>query len=187
MEFSFPIARTAEITPTAAHSWIGQQCTVADGHGIVQRVEAVGDQLVVTVSVDDTNVAQRIAGNALAALSIRVPPVPTPVPSAITSNAQTDSSGHIAFVCSGEHEDGGWSCMFCAGGLAACTRCTAFEGAWPDECPGEDMTSEQFDAVYAGRLNFRDGAWHPDECCQVMRPVRDREAFLREVNDHADQ
>jgi len=191
MEFSFPIARTNEVTPTAAQSWVGQQCTVADGHGIVQRVETVGDQLVVTVSVDDdTDAAHRIAGNALAALSIRVPPVPTLVRLTVTNDARTDPSGHVFVVHERGYHDSDYTCspcMFCEGGLSACSVCGAFEGAWPDECPGEQMTAEQVDAVYAGRLNFRDGAWHPDECCQVMRPVRDREAFLREVNEHADQ
>jgi hypothetical protein len=97
------------------------------------------------------------------------------------SNQEAKSDGHIDFVCPGEHEDGGWSCMFCAGGLSACTRCRAFEGAWPDECPGKSMTEEQYNAVYAGTLNFRDGQWREDECCRVMMPSRHPEEFLRQV------
>jgi hypothetical protein len=188
MEFSFPIARTNEVTPTAAQSWIGQQCTVADGHGIVQRVETVGDQLVVTVSVDDdTDAAHRIAGNALAALSIRVPPVPTLVQLTVTTRA--DPSGHVPVMHERGYHDNDYTsspCMFCDGNLSACSVCGAFEGAWPDECPSERITSEQSNAVYLGQLNFRAGAWRPDECCQVMRPVRDREALLHEINEQAD-
>lgn len=191
MEFSFPLALTAEVTPTAAQSWIGQQCTVADGHGIVQRVETVGDQLVVTVSVDDdSDAAQRIAGNALAALSIRVPPMPALVQLTVTSSTtQIDPSGHVLVVHErGYHDDNEWGrpCIFCDGGLSACSVCRAFEGAWPDECPSKPMTTEQSNAVYAGYLNFRAGAWQDGECCQVMLPVRDREKYLREVNRHVD-
>jgi hypothetical protein len=75
----------------------------------------------------------------------------------------------------GHHDadlDSGVTCMFCEGGLSACTRCGAFEGAWPDECPGEPMTDQRSDAVYAGTLNYRDGAWR-DECCRVRRPAED--------------
>lgn len=98
-----------------------------------------------------------------------------------TVNENAAPDGHLDYVCLVEHQDGGVSCMFCAGGLSACSRCHAFEGAWPDECPGEWMTPEQVDAVYGGRLNFRAGAWHEGECCAVMRPIHDREAWLAEV------
>lgn len=79
-------------------------------------------------------------------------------------------------------------CMFCDGGLSACTVCHAFEGAWPDECPGAPMTADQVDAVYDGQLNFRDGQWRPDECCQIRRPAHDklRETGHRPVGDPAD-
>lgn len=49
--------------------------------------------------------------------------------------------------------------MFCDGGLFSCTRCGGFEGTLPSQCPGEKMTSEQETGVYAGRLDFREGAW----------------------------
>lgn len=71
---------------------------------------------------------------------------------------------HVYFACTCYRT----ACMFCDGGLSACTVCDAFEGAWPDECPGERMTREQSDAVYAGMLNYRDGAWREGECCRVM-------------------
>lgn len=89
-------------------------------------------------------------------------------------------SGHVEYVCTQEHNDGGVGCQFCEGGLFACTTCGAFEGATPDHCPGEKMTPEQRDAVYAGDLNYRDGQWREGECCQVMRPARRRAEFLAE-------
>lgn len=91
-----------------------------------------------------------------------------------------EPGGHVEYVCTIEHEDGGVSCMFCEGGLGACIVCDAFEGAWPDECPGEKMTYEQIDEVYAGQLNYRDGAWREGECCQVMRHMHDTENYMRE-------
>lgn len=70
-----------------------------------------------------------------------------------------NESGHIAHVCTEKHEDGGWRCMFCAGGLFACTECDSFEGATTTHCPRVQMTSEQHDAVYAGTLDYRAGKW----------------------------
>lgn len=64
-------------------------------------------------------------------------------------------SGHVAYECPGGHEDGGWSCQFCAGGLFACVWCDSFEGATTTYCPGLAMTPEQHDAVYAGKIDYR--------------------------------
>lgn len=71
-------------------------------------------------------------------------------------------SEHIAV----EHERGyhdneeyARSCMFCDGGLFACRVCDSIEGATTTHCPGESMTADQVDAVYAGLLDFRDGEW----------------------------
>lgn len=89
------------------------------------------------------------------------------------------NNGHVYYVCGGRC-DGRPGCQFCDGGLSACTRCGAFEGAWPDDCPGVSMTPEQNDAVYAGQLNYRAGEWRDGECCQVMRPIHRREEFLAE-------
>lgn len=61
-------------------------------------------------------------------------------------------------------------CCLCHGGLALCTVCGGGEGSLPDHCPGGPMTNEQSDAVYAGRLNFRNGAWR-NESSVVMTPV----------------
>lgn len=67
-------------------------------------------------------------------------------------------SGHIAFECDPRsHDDGGWTCQFCAGGLFACARCGSFEGATTTHCPGRMMTAKEHDAVYAGTLDYRAG------------------------------
>lgn len=88
-----------------------------------------------------------------------------------------DDDGHVLLVHPPGHHDGdldsGVHCMFCEGGLSACTVCGAFEGAWPDQCPGEPMTAYVSDSVYAGSLNYRDGAWRA-EACQVRRPAEER-------------
>lgn len=63
-------------------------------------------------------------------------------------------SGHVDFVCPGDHDDGR-TCMFCDGGLFACSLCNSFEGATTTHCPGRKMTADQHDAVYAGDLDFR--------------------------------
>lgn len=67
-----------------------------------------------------------------------------------------EESGHVAIKheqCDQNH------CMFCDGGLFACTRCGSFEGATTTHCPGQSMSADQYDAVYAGTLDYRDGAW----------------------------
>lgn len=84
---------------------------------------------------------------------------------------------HIDYVCPGEHDDGGWTCQFCAGGLWACSVCSGFEGAMPTQCPGTGMTADQSDLVYGGLLDYRKGAWveKPSYYCpggyqQVLAP-----------------
>lgn len=68
-----------------------------------------------------------------------------------------EDSGHVAV----KHEPmcDNPSCMFCVGGLFACTRCGSFEGATTMHCPGVEMTEEQRDLVYKADLDFRDGEW----------------------------
>jgi hypothetical protein len=55
------------------------------------------------------------------------------------------------------HECNG--CHLCRGGLGVCTVCHGIEGSLATDCPGERMTFEQDQAVYAGTLDFtrRDG------------------------------
>lgn len=50
-------------------------------------------------------------------------------------------------------------CFICEGGLALCKHCGGLEGALPTECPGVSMTQAQIDAVYAGKLDYRNGQW----------------------------
>lgn len=85
------------------------------------------------------------------------------LPAGVEGNAAAakvtlEESGHVAYVCDRNHDDGGWTCQFCAGGLFACDRCGSFEGATTTRCPGRKMTAEQHDAVYAGRLDYRQTA-----------------------------
>lgn len=49
-------------------------------------------------------------------------------------------------------------CVYCSGGLFSCDVCGSAEGATTTDCPGERMTPEQMDAVYAGTLDFREAA-----------------------------
>lgn len=56
------------------------------------------------------------------------------------------------------------TCMFCEGGLFGCSVCGSLESATTTHCPGGRMAAEASDAVYAGTLDFRDGAWREGEC-----------------------
>lgn len=85
---------------------------------------------------------------------------------------------HILYICKGEHE--GLGCQFCDGELSSCVTCGAFEGAWPDDCPGEQMGDYVSNAVYNGTLNFRDGEWR-SECCQAMRHIHDLTNYMAEA------
>jgi hypothetical protein len=66
------------------------------------------------------------------------------------------------------------NCMFCEGGLFACTVCGSFEGATTTDCPGWDFRGVTVrstkaasgieetldDLVYAGQLDYRwDEGW----------------------------
>ena len=62
---------------------------------------------------------------------------------------------HTQYVCKGGHDY--LSCMFCDGGLFACTVCNGAEGSLPTDCPGARMTEERADAIYAGNLDYREG------------------------------
>lgn len=68
-------------------------------------------------------------------------------------------SDHVDYVCPGNHEDGGWTCQFCGGGLWGCSLCGGFEGAMPTQCPREKMTGDQADSVYRGETDYRHGKW----------------------------
>lgn len=50
-------------------------------------------------------------------------------------------------------------CQFCEGGLGLCTACDCFEGTLPSECPGGKVSYDDQQLIYAGKRDFRHGAW----------------------------
>lgn len=74
-------------------------------------------------------------------------------------------TAHTLYVCPGKapecpgSEDNPRPCVYCDGGLSSCTACGGAEGAMPTECPGQRMTMDRLDEVYAGKLDFIDGQW----------------------------
>lgn len=66
-----------------------------------------------------------------------------------------------------ESEDVPRFCNIC--GLAICRVCGGGEGALPTDCPGVDLPSAAVDAIYGGRINFRDGQWHYESVWEVSR------------------
>ena len=43
--------------------------------------------------------------------------------------------------------------------LEYCTRCCGYEGGLPSHCPGVVMDGPVAEAVYQGRIDFRNGKW----------------------------
>jgi len=60
---------------------------------------------------------------------------------------------HVKHACDAE------DCQVCSGGLFLCTVCNGGEGELTTECPGVPMTLEQFEASYAGKLDYVAGAF----------------------------
>jgi hypothetical protein len=54
-------------------------------------------------------------------------------------------------------EDCGGACFGCT--LGSCVACGQSEGGLATECPGAAVTTEQADAIYAGKVDFRGGVW----------------------------
>ena len=50
-------------------------------------------------------------------------------------------------------------CMFCDGGLGACTVCNGFEGTLTEECCGFRLDEYVLEAVYKGGLDYARGQW----------------------------
>jgi hypothetical protein len=50
-------------------------------------------------------------------------------------------------------------CPICEGGLALCSVCGLAEGSLTMSCPGVVVSSQDSDKVYAGLLDYVDGAW----------------------------
>jgi hypothetical protein len=49
--------------------------------------------------------------------------------------------------------------MICEGGLAICALCGHYEGSLTTDCPGIYTYANYGDPVYAGTIDFRNGAW----------------------------
>lgn len=63
---------------------------------------------------------------------------------------------HIRKICKGGH-DNGQECMIEQ--LFLCANCGLFEGSLTTECPQTESYSERADAVYTGKIDYRDGKW----------------------------
>ena len=50
-------------------------------------------------------------------------------------------------------------CMFCDGGLGACTVCGGFEGTLSTECAGRELHPNTLNAIWKGHIDYRDGRW----------------------------
>lgn len=63
------------------------------------------------------------------------------------------SIAHTQHSCEDEN------CNVCRGGLSLCTICGGAEESMPTECSGRDMTGDEQDEVYAGKLDFINDKW----------------------------
>lgn len=62
--------------------------------------------------------------------------------------------------CCGQHDDGGWTCPVCSGGLFVCSTCGCVEGELATDCPGERLHEDERGAIYNGHVDFvRDRGW----------------------------
>ena len=48
-------------------------------------------------------------------------------------------------------------CHLCHGGLGICTTCGGMEGSLTTDCPGERVSYDDGERVYAGTLDYRRG------------------------------
>ena len=62
---------------------------------------------------------------------------------------------HVPVECHCNHS----GCSLCDGGLFLCAVCGNLEGSLPTACPGIRCYATHGDAIYAGLIDFRDGAW----------------------------
>lgn len=66
------------------------------------------------------------------------------------------AGGHM-YVTSCNSGDCGGTCFACCCGW--CDVCGGAEGALPTDCPGIRMRADLEQAVYQGKVDFRDGVW----------------------------
>jgi len=60
---------------------------------------------------------------------------------------------HVFHCCSNDE------CSICKGGLYYCVICKGGEGSLPTECPHRELTREEIDLIYKGRLDFVEDKW----------------------------
>lgn len=89
---------------------------------------------------------------------------------------------HTEYVCTKDHDRPG--CMFCDGGLFSCSVCGSFEGATTTHCPGQEMYREYGDRVYAGQIDYRDGAWVEGACSPYTPAYWSTPEGLAEIEKH---
>lgn len=68
-------------------------------------------------------------------------------------------SCHVWYKCDGRSCEDRGGCMFCDGGLGACTVCGGIEGSLTTECPGIELPQETLDLLYALKIDFNQGRW----------------------------
>lgn len=56
--------------------------------------------------------------------------------------------------CEVVHDDGGWACSLCGGGLFLCSTCGAAEGELPTDCPGERLHEHERAAILSGHIDY---------------------------------
>jgi len=69
--------------------------------------------------------------------------------------------------------DGGHDLEESREGLAFCRTCGGTEGSIPTECPGRQMLTPEADRVYAGSLDFVNGAWTVNAVKGLVIRIRD--------------
>jgi len=75
---------------------------------------------------------------------------------------------HVRKVCNCNRDH----CNYCEGGLFTCSVCGASEGELTSECPGRQMTDEELQSAYAGRLDFYKGHKIEAESASKLRVLK---------------
>lgn len=92
--------------------------------------------------------------------------------------ARTAALEHVWYTCDCYRSDAPPGCMFCEGGLGACTVCGGMEGSLPTHCPGAEMGRFTEQKVYTTDLDFVNGAW-------VRNPRKDYVFWMsKEIREH---
>lgn len=63
------------------------------------------------------------------------------------------------------------------GELEYCKVCMGFEGSMPTDCPGEKMTAEQSDKVYAGNLDYKKAEGWVNKLSPMGKSIVQRKVF----------